>query len=74
MYCILQVGVRVEAENMRTGARRHCCSAYLTFVSLDSKRQQQQQQQGQQQQQQGQQLQAKALVLPRVVPMTSENR
>ena len=26
--------MRVEAEDMRTGSRRHCCSAYLTFVSL----------------------------------------
>jgi hypothetical protein len=29
-----QVGVRVEEENMKTGARHHCCSAYLTFVSV----------------------------------------
>ena len=29
-----QVGVRVEEEDMRTGARHHCCSAYLTFVSV----------------------------------------
>lgn len=30
----VQVGVRVEEEDMRTGARHHCCSAYLTFVSV----------------------------------------
>ena len=30
----LQVGVRVEEEDMLTGARHHCCSAYLTFVSV----------------------------------------
>ncbi|KIZ01744.1 thioesterase superfamily protein, partial [Monoraphidium neglectum] len=30
----MEVGVRVEAEDMRTGVRYHCCSAYLTFVSL----------------------------------------
>lgn len=30
----MEVGVRVEAEDIRTGAREHCCSAYLTFVSL----------------------------------------
>jgi acyl-CoA hydrolase len=29
-----QVGVRVEEEDVRTGARQHCCSAYLTFVSV----------------------------------------
>ncbi|GBF96246.1 acyl-coenzyme A thioesterase [Raphidocelis subcapitata] len=33
----MEVGVRVEAEDMRTGARCHCCSAYLTFVSLRSR-------------------------------------
>jgi acyl-CoA hydrolase len=27
--------VRVEAENPLTGERRHCSSAYLTFVALD---------------------------------------
>lgn len=32
-----QVGVRVEAEDMRTGLRYHCCSAYLSFVSLRSR-------------------------------------
>lgn len=31
---IWQVGVRVEEEDMLTGARHHCCSAYLTFVSV----------------------------------------
>jgi acyl-CoA hydrolase len=30
----VQVGVRVEEEDMRTGARTHCCSAYLTFVAV----------------------------------------
>lgn len=66
-----QVGVRVEAEEMSTGLRRHCCSAYLTFVSLKAKQQaaasknkpttpqltQQQQQQPQQPQEQQQQQQ-----------------
>ena len=33
----MEVGVRVEAEDMRTGLRHHCCSAYLTFVSLRSR-------------------------------------
>jgi len=32
-----QVGVRVEEEDSRTGARHHCCSAYLTFVALAKK-------------------------------------
>jgi len=31
----MEVGVRVEAEDLRTGAVRHTASAYLTFVSLD---------------------------------------
>jgi acyl-CoA hydrolase len=30
----MEVGVRVEEEDARTGARHHCCSAYLTFVAL----------------------------------------
>lgn len=30
----MQVGVRVEEEDVKTGARHHCCSAYLTFVSV----------------------------------------
>jgi uncharacterized protein (TIGR00369 family) len=32
----MEIGVRVEAENPRTGARRHTASAYLTFVALDA--------------------------------------
>ncbi len=31
----MEVGVRVEAENMFTGDVRHTASAYLTFVALD---------------------------------------
>lgn len=31
----MEVGVRVEAEDMRTGARRHTNTAYLTFVAVD---------------------------------------
>ncbi len=31
----LEVGVRVEAEDPRTGERSHAASAYLTFVSID---------------------------------------
>ncbi|MCK6525163.1 acyl-CoA thioesterase [Myxococcota bacterium] len=30
----MEIGVRIEAEDPRTGARSHCCSAYLTFVAL----------------------------------------
>jgi uncharacterized protein (TIGR00369 family) len=33
----MEVGVRVEAENLLTGEVRHTASAYLTFVSLDKK-------------------------------------
>ena len=31
----MEVGVRVEAENMQTGIRRHTNSCYLTFVAID---------------------------------------
>ena len=31
----MEVGVRVEVENLRTGERLHTSSAYLTFVALD---------------------------------------
>jgi len=31
----MEVGVRVEAENLLTGKIRHTASAYLTFVALD---------------------------------------
>jgi acyl-CoA hydrolase len=31
----MEVGVRVEAENPRTGERRHTSSAYVTMVALD---------------------------------------
>jgi acyl-CoA hydrolase len=31
----MEVGVRVEAENPRTGERRHASTAYLTMVAVD---------------------------------------
>jgi acyl-CoA hydrolase len=31
----MEVGVRVDAEDMLTGERTHAASAYLTFVALD---------------------------------------
>src|SRR5512133_2613886 len=31
----MEVGVRVETENLITGERRHTASAYLTYVALD---------------------------------------
>jgi len=34
----MEVGVRVEAENLTTGDVRHTNSAYLTIVSLDENR------------------------------------
>jgi len=30
----MEVGVKVETENLMTGKRLHTCSAYLTFVAL----------------------------------------
>ena len=33
----MEVGVRVETENLMTGKRLHTCSAYLTFVALDER-------------------------------------
>ena len=35
----MEVGVKVETENLMTGERRHTCSAYLTFVALGEDRQ-----------------------------------
>lgn len=32
----MEIGVRVEAENMITGEVRHTSSAYLTYVALDA--------------------------------------
>ena len=34
----MEVGVKVLVEDLMTGERRHTCSAYLTFVALDEKR------------------------------------
>ncbi len=34
----MEVGVRVEAENLITGERHHTSTAYLTFVAIDEKR------------------------------------
>ena len=33
----LEVGIRVEAENLLTGEKRHTNSCYLTFVAVDEK-------------------------------------
>ncbi len=33
----MEVGVKVETENLRTGRRLHTSSAYLTFVAVDEK-------------------------------------
>jgi acyl-CoA hydrolase len=33
----MEVGVRVETEDLKTGEVRHTASAYLTFVALDDK-------------------------------------
>lgn len=35
----MEVGVRVEVEDRKTGERRHTSSAYLTFVALDDQSQ-----------------------------------
>jgi uncharacterized protein (TIGR00369 family) len=31
----MEVGIRVESENLLTGEKRHTASAYMTFVALD---------------------------------------
>jgi uncharacterized protein (TIGR00369 family) len=31
----MEVGIRVESENLMTGEKRHTASAYMTFVALD---------------------------------------
>jgi acyl-CoA hydrolase len=31
----MEVGIRIEAENMLTGTRRHTNSCYMTFVAID---------------------------------------
>lgn len=33
----LEVGVRIEAENLLTGRRRHTNSCYVTYVAVDEK-------------------------------------
>jgi acyl-CoA hydrolase len=32
----MEVGVRVQVENLLTGQRKHTSSAYLTFVAIDT--------------------------------------
>lgn len=32
----MEIGVRVESEDPLTGERTHCCTAYLTFVSINA--------------------------------------
>ncbi len=34
----MEIGVRLDAENIRTGEVRHTASAYLTYVALDKER------------------------------------
>ena len=34
----MEIGVRVTAENVRTGEKRHTNSCYLTYVALDDNR------------------------------------
>ena len=31
----MEIGIRIEAENMLTGTRRHTNSCYVTFVAID---------------------------------------
>jgi acyl-CoA hydrolase len=33
----MEIGVKVETENLVTGEKLHTCSAYLTFVAIDEK-------------------------------------
>ena len=34
----MEIGVKVETEDLLTGTKLHTCSAYLTFVALDDNR------------------------------------
>ena len=34
----MEIGVRVEAENLISGKRVHAASAYLTFVALENRK------------------------------------
>ena len=34
----MEIGVRVDTENVMTGEQRHIASAYLTYVALDNNR------------------------------------
>jgi len=31
----MEIGIRIEAENMRSGERRHTNSCYMTYVAID---------------------------------------
>ncbi|NHI92637.1 MAG: acyl-CoA thioesterase [Candidatus Lokiarchaeota archaeon] len=33
----MEIGVRVESENIKSGEKKHVASAYLTFVALDAR-------------------------------------
>src|SRR3989338_11078813 len=33
----MEIGIRIEAENLKTGERRHTNSCYITMVALDDK-------------------------------------
>ena len=34
-YSSMEVGIRIDSENPKTGEKHHTASAYLTFVSID---------------------------------------
>ena len=33
----MEIGIRIESENLKTRKKRHCCTCYFTMVAVDEK-------------------------------------